>query len=73
MCLEEALHSMERETEHVNLLGHPRFIAASYSQDIREMLRVIGFLISEGWVNKVTDQGHVSLTLAGLDQIQDGT
>ena len=71
MCLEEALHSMERQTDHVNLLGHPRFIAASYSHDIKEMIALIGRLVGEGWVTKVTDQGHVSLTLAGLDQIQE--
>lgn len=71
MCLEEALHSMERPTGRVNLLGHPRFKAASYCCDTDEMHAAVGMLISEGWIRRVTDQGHVRLTLKGFDQVSE--
>ena len=71
-CLAEALHSAEYQTDDIDL-GHPRFIAASFSSDAAEMLSLAGMLISERWVTVSGDHGPlVRLTLLGHDQIGNG-
>ncbi|MDE2980814.1 MAG: hypothetical protein OXU74_06430 [Gemmatimonadota bacterium] len=70
-CLAEALHSADHQTDDIDF-GHPRFIAASFSSDPADMLRLAGMLVSERWVTKLADQGPlVRLTLLGHDQIDD--
>ena len=52
----EAVHGGTRLDDMVNL-GGPRFVAATYSWDHREMLVLWRLLIGHGWMVKVADQG----------------